>query len=349
MTLLFFLAALVVLAHSSAPCTVSSCAARMTEVANAFSCRDESSCRAALAAALVAIAPVDAADEWQRRGAAFATVLRGADCWNVTLCNLPRFFVAWSDWSRVPDAWLSVSAQLDAATRELQQLENGTCAAPQSAEEADAWIDKGCGVVVPFATMKAPALQQRQLYAVRRERAFLSDLSRACLVWAGTACSAVVSEAATAADKQIALLGLPQLDTEMFIGPRFPEVFGELNSRTCGGADPGRQCVAELVQPVLAAGGDERAVQAALNAMLASFEPSSAAASDALFAEMIKNASQPVYYCGFGVWPSETGSFAPVCSKLLEDRISAYNFFLAHNPWLLVTSAQVTALEEELR
>jgi hypothetical protein len=340
MTLLFFVAALLaVLAHSASPCTVSSCAARMTEVANAFSCTDEGSCRAALAAALVAIAPEDAAEEWQRRGAAFATILRGEDCSNATLCNLPRYFVAWSDWSRVPDTSLSVSAQLDAATRELQQLQNGTCATPQSAEEADAWIAKGCGFVVPLATMKVPALQQRQLYAVRRERAFLSDLSRACLVWAGTACSAVVDEAASAADAQIALLGLPKLDTEMFIGPRFQEVFGELNSRTCGGANSGRQCIDELVQPVLAAGDDAREVQAAFDAMLASFEPSSAIASDALFAEMVKNASKPGIKCGFERVTS-IGLFASACHRLLAQRMVAYMGFLGRAPWLLLTSAR---------
>ncbi len=353
MLLVGFVAAFAVLAHSATPCTVRSCAARMSEVANAFTCQDDGSCRAALTSAVAAVAPVDAADEWQRLGADFLSFLQSL-CQTETVCNNTfntfdsRVFVSWNDASRVPDASLAVAVQLDSATSHLEDLQNNICFVPENGEETDAWRASGCEYTLRLATLRVAAIRLRQFYALRRERAFLSDLSRACLVWAGTSCSAVVGEAADAMDAEIARVKPAAVDPKLFFAVGLRRVFKEVNNRTCGAVDPGRQCVAELVQPVLAAQGDARAMHAAFDTMLAFFEPSSPAASDALFAEMTKNASKPTINCGFA--PATTiGVFASPCRQLVDERSDAYFNFMSRSPWLLVTRAQVDALEARWR
>jgi hypothetical protein len=159
----------------------------------------------------------------------------------------------------------------------------------------------------------------------------------------------VLEDVMTATDALIGQVRPDKVELELFtFGGENDQLLArrELNSRPCGASNPQRQCVSELVDPVLAAGVNLAAVQLAFDQMLAAFEPSGAA-SDAFFAEWMRNSSQPDVECGF--MAGQNFILGRVCGRFFKQLEQVYEDFMKQQPWLLVTQSQVDTMQARFR
>ncbi len=252
--------------------------------------------------------------------------------------KLIQMFMAWNDWSRVPGSLTSLNASLSAMKARLNELDNDTCVAwvdPTQPDDEPSLLPPECFGELSFLRMEIKQIYLRIVYLLRRQWKYLSLVSASCLLQGNDVCVSAVMRSQLNLDQRISgmLSSLP-------IGLHDIHLLNNLKTQACNGTFP---CLSELIDPVLLTTRVEN-IRAALRTMLRLLEPSLEHSSLFLSA-VLKNASAPLFYCGF----YHTYQTIRECPTLTKQLYRFRDDFALAEGWKFVTPSVLLSLQQRSR